>query len=485
MPGKPSPPKPPKPKPDLVRTFRVPPSVEQPLRVLIVEDSPQHAELAALELTAEAIESAHRGTAEEALDYLRSNDVDVVLSDYHLPGMSGLELLDELKRTMPHLPFVMITGVGNEKLAVAALKAGAADYLIKEARLGYLEVLPTVVRNACGKNRLALELERLRREAAARHGFANIIGSSEPMRQVFRILEAIVPSNATVLITGESGTGKELVARAIHHNGPRSRGPFVACNCGAIPENLVESELFGHERGAFTGATARRIGSFEHSHGGTLFLDEVSELPPLAQVSLLRAVQERIITRVGSNTLIHVDVRIVAASNQDLWELVRQGLFREDLYYRLNVLTVELPPLRERGDDILLLAHTFLDRYSRENSKPIQGFSQEALAVLQRYPWPGNIRELQHAVERAVILARSEEITPGDWPTRLLGEVEIDARPGRLSYNLDQSERALISEALEKTGWNMAQSARLLGISRSTLYSKIQRHGLVPPEPAG
>jgi DNA-binding NtrC family response regulator len=287
-----------------------------------------------------------------------------------------------------------------------------------------------------------------------------------------------------VLITGESGTGKELVARAIHYNGPRAAGPFIACNCGAIPENLVESELFGHERGAFTGAASRRIGSFESAHRGTLFLDEVSELPPSAQVSLLRAVQERQIRRLGGTHAIDVDVRIVAACNRELWELVEQGLFREDLFYRLNVLTVEVPPLRERGGDLVLLARHFLEHYAGENDKAVRGFAPGCLEVLERYHWPGNIRELQHSIQRAVILARSEHVQLADLPASVRGEREQQSRgkSDRKSYNLAENERALIAEVLEATRWNISQAAQKLGTTRSTLYSKIQRYGLKPPD---
>ncbi len=460
----------------------MPPDCRSPRLVLIVDDNAQHAELAAQELVADGMDAVHRGSAEEGLAFLRDNDVDVALLDYHLPGMNGMEMLEELRRTWPHLPVIMVTGMGNEKVAVSALKAGAADYLIKESHLGYLDVLPTIVRNAYEKNRLAIEVVRLRREASARHNFLNITGTSPAMREVFRMLEAVVPSNATVLITGESGTGKELVARAIHHNGSRSEGPFVACNCGAIPQNLVESELFGHERGAFTGATTRRVGSFEAAHAGTLFLDEVSELPPAAQVSLLRAVQERQIARVGSSRPIHVDVRIVAACNRDLRALVQQGQFREDLYYRLNVLTLEVPPLRARGEDVLLLAHGFLEQFASESGKRISGFTPEALELLQQYGWPGNVRELQHAIQRAVVVSRSDSITPADLPPILRGSDRPATPRARRSFNLDENERDLIAEVLAKTAWNLASASRLLGTSRSTLYSKIERHGLKPPK---
>jgi DNA-binding NtrC family response regulator len=450
--------------------------------VLLLEDNPEHAELAKLELKAEGIDTVHFSSAESALEYLHGHDVDVVLSDHHLPGMSGMEFLEQVRRTWPHVPVVLVTGMGNEQLAVAAMKAGACDYLIKEARLGYLQMLATVVRNSYEKNRLLIEVQRLRRQAAERSQFSSIIGTSPAMQEVFRLLEAIVPTNATVLITGESGTGKELVARAIHYNGPRAAGPVVACNCGAIPETLVESELFGHERGAFTGAATRRLGSFESANHGTLFLDEVSELPPVAQVSLLRAVQERQIRRLGGNGAIDVDVRIVAACNRDLWELVQQGLFREDLYYRLNVLTVELPPLRDRGSDLALLAQHFVEQYARENNKPVRGFLPECLQVLERYSWPGNIRELQHCVQRAVILAGGEWIGVQNLPAAVRGDrVPAPAPRERKSYNLMENERALIEEVLEATNWNISRAAQRLGATRSTLYSKIQRHGLVPP----
>ncbi len=455
-----------------------------PVRVLIVEDNPQHAELAQLELSAEGVNCTHKGSVEAALTWLAGNEPDVIVSDYHLPGADGMQLLGQVRTHWPHLPVVMVTGMGNEQTAVASMKAGAADYLIKDARLGYLQVLPTVVRKAFEKNRLLIEVERLRQQVRAHSQIGGIIGNSRPMREVLQTLEAIVPTVATVLISGESGTGKEVIARAIHYSGPRASGPFQACNCGAIPENLVESELFGHEKGAFTGAVQRRLGAFEAAQGGTLFLDEVSELPLPAQATLLRAVQERQITRVGSTAVVRVDVRIVAACNKNLWEMVKNGQFREDLFYRLNVLTVELPPLRERGDDVLLLARHFLDQYSKENARPSRAFSAAAADVIRRYHWPGNVRELQHAVQRAVILARGEEIEPGDLPAALRGEKDpAPARPSptHKSYNLAENERHLVSEVLEITNWNITQAARMLGLTRSTLYSKIERHELQAP----
>lgn len=455
-----------------------------PIRVLIVEDNPQHAELAQLELSADGIACTHKGSVEAAIAWLAENEPDVIVSDYHLPGADGMQLLSHVRANWRHVPVVMVTGMGNEQTAVASMKAGAADYLIKDARLGYLQVLPTVVRKAYEKNRLLIEVERLRTQVRTNAQVDGIIGSSRPMREVLQLLEAVVPSTATVLISGESGTGKEVIARAIHYSGPRAGGPFQACNCGAIPESLVESELFGHEKGAFTGALNRRMGAFEAAQGGTLFLDEVSELPLPAQATLLRAVQERQITRVGSTATVRVDVRIVAACNKNLWEMVKAGQFREDLFYRLNVLTIDLPPLRERGDDGLLLAQHFLEIYTQENKRPVRPFARAALQAIRRYTWPGNVRELQHAVQRAVILARGDEIEVSDLPAALSGQQDpAPARPKSAprSYNLTENERTLVSEVLELTNWNITQAARMLGLTRSTLYSKIERHGLQTP----
>ncbi|MBM3727672.1 MAG: sigma-54-dependent Fis family transcriptional regulator [Acidobacteria bacterium] len=448
------------------------------MHVLIVEDNPQHAELARLELEAEGIQSTHTASAEHALDLLPRTEFDVILSDYHLPGLTGVELLQQVRRDWPHLPFVLVTGMGNEQLAVAAMRAGAADYLIKEARLGYLQMLPTVTRGAYEKNRLQIEVVRLRRQAADRSRFSNIAGASPAMRQVFDLLDAVAPTAATVMILGETGTGKELAARAIHYNGPRASKPFVAFNCGAIPENLVESELFGHEKGAFTGATARRIGHFESAHGGTLFLDEVADLPPQAQVSLLRALEERQIRRVGGTALVPVDLRVVAAANTDLRDLVDQGLFREDLYFRLNVVTIDLPPLRARGGDLLLLARQFLDQFAAEYRKPVEGFSPEALRLMEHYAWPGNVRELQHAVQRAVILANGSLVEPAVLPPSVRGEAHVGPSRARSTLNLHENERLLIEEALKNCSNNISRAALLLGVTRSTLYSKMERHGL-------
>ncbi|MEY4508936.1 MAG: hypothetical protein RLZZ450_1058, partial [Pseudomonadota bacterium] len=376
-------------------------------RVLVVDD-----EVDALSALAELLqedgfvtETAEDG--QRALDMLESFDPDVVLTDLKMPVLDGLGLIEQGRPRAPHAAFVVMTAFGSINNAVEALRRGAENYLTKPLDLDAVCVL---VARACEKAHLSREASDLRKRVADRFDMGRILGEHPAMQRTLKIIAQVAPSRATVLITGESGTGKELIAAAIHQNSPRASAPFVRLNCAALAESLLESELFGHERGAFTGAMTRREGRFKQAHGGTLFLDEVSEIPLPIQVKLLRFLQEKTFERVGGNETITVDVRIVAATNRDLRERMRDGSFREDLYYRLNVVQVDVPPLRVRKSDIPLLAHAFLRRSAKDNGRELKGFTSEAVNCLLAYPWPGNVRELENAIERAVVLSEGEQI---------------------------------------------------------------------------
>jgi two-component system response regulator HydG len=450
--------------------------------------------------------------AEAALAALAEQVPDVLLLDLHLPGMGGLEALRAVLARQPHLPVVMVTAEAGVETVVEAMRLGAYDYLTKP--LSQASLL-TTVRNAMERRRLQLRLADLER-AAVGGGYRGIIGRSQAMRDVFRELDRVAPSDVPVLITGESGTGKELVARALHASGPRAVGPLEVVNCAAIPENLQESELFGHERGAFTGAVNRRVGRFERADGGTLFLDELGDLAPEAQAKLLRAVQERRIQRVGGVEEIATDFRLVAATHRELESMVAAGTFREDLFFRVAVFEVEVPPLRRRRDDIPLLARHFVDRFHRSES-PAPVLTPAALELLQRYDWPGNVRELQNAIQRALVTCPGE-IRVQDLPVRVR-EVGVresarapsagDGRPRQppetappgapgaagpagappegaravdpsppASYRLEDAERAAVLRAVAAAEGNLSEAARLLEIGRTTLYRKLDGWGL-------
>lgn len=383
------------------------------LSVLIVEDDVQLAEVLARFLRKQGFEVQTAADARTALEAMLERVFDIVLSDIRLPDRSGIELLQEIKRAFPATIVLMMTAFSSIDSAVEAVRMGADDYLSKPLQL---EDVRMRIERALERRRLETRVADLQQQLTERYRFGNIIGKSKPMQELFKVLERVARSSATVLIVGRTGTGKELVARAIHYNSPRAKGPFVDINCGALPEELLESELFGYVRGAFTGATESRPGLFEVAHGGTLFLDEVEALKPELQVKLLRVLQERVIRRVGGRENIPVDVRIIAATNQDLEAAVRRGEFREDLYYRLNVVTLYLPELRERREDIPLLVEHFLQQYARENNQPVRRFSTEAMRLLMSYSWPGNVRELQNAVEYALTMSTEPVLTIRDLP---------------------------------------------------------------------
>ncbi len=416
------------------------------------------------------VESGERGLEE-------SNNYDLVILDLKLPGMSGLEVLPVLKSQKPAVPVIVITAHGSIDTAISAMKLGADDYITKPFDM---DELLLAVKKSLEVKDLVQEVTFLRQELKRHTGVESITGQSEEIDEIRRLVATIAPTDAGVLVSGESGTGKEVVARAIHSSSTRSGQPFVAVNCGAIPENLLESELFGYEKGAFTGASARKLGKCELANTGTLFLDEIGEMTLAMQVKLLRFLQEHSFERIGGTQTVQVDVRIIAATNRDLAYSIKEGSFREDLYYRLNVLNIELPPLRQRRQDIPVLAEHFLARF--RGKKNISGFTTQTLAVLQTYSWPGNIRELENVIQRAVILARGKEIEPADLPPNVVSST-ADPRSGSYvlppeGINLEHVERDLIVQSLEQSGHNQTKAAKLLGITRSALIYRMQKHGI-------
>ncbi len=445
--------------------------------ILVVDD--EEGARAALEVI---LEDNYRvigaSSGREALRILKTQKVDAMLLDLNMPGMDGIETLTRVKEIDDNVDVIMVSAVDKASKAVEALKLGAYDYITKPFEP---DDIYQAIERALDRRRLKREVEYLKSELDQYQGERRIITKNKKMLEVLDLIERVAHTNSTVIIYGESGTGKELVARAIHEKGPRKSFPFVAVNCGAIPSELMESEFFGHEKGAFTGATKRRLGKFEFADGGTLFLDEIATLPQSLQVKLLRVIQERRIERVGSNVSIDVDVRIIAATNVDLKEEVSKGRFRSDLYYRLNVVPIHLPPLRERKEDIPLLIHNFLKKFSKAFNKPIKGISPDALDILINYHWPGNIRELENLVERMVVLATGDTITLRDLP------VEVFTTPDLLPSSLDKVglkeacqsfEKRIILECLKKTGWNQTKAARLLKIHRNTLIAKMKGLGI-------
>jgi DNA-binding NtrC family response regulator len=451
-----------------------------PMAILVVDDEPAQRELLGgfLAKRGWTVELAAGGT--EALAVLRRTSVDLVLADYRMPDLSGLELLKASQQLNPEVPVVLITAYGSIASAVAAMKAGAYDYLTKPIEL---EELVHLVNRIAERRQLLAEVQELRTQLRERFRVEGIIGNSSQMQEVLSLVARVAPTPSTVLIRGESGTGKELIAKAIHYNSPRRDRPFLKVNVSALPETLLESELFGHEKGAFTGATERRIGRFEAAHGGTLFLDEIGDLPVALQVKLLRVLQEREIERVGSHQPIPVDIRILAATNQDLERAVRERRFREDLYYRLNVFPVVLPPLRERREDIPLLIEFVLRTFSARLGKPVTAVSREAMEALMRYDYPGNVRELENILERAIILARHDAVYVEDLPLHLR-EHTSEARgaphtqQAALSEVLRAIERQMILRALERHGGVQTRAAAELGISERVLRYKLRKHGL-------
>jgi two-component system response regulator HydG len=463
--------------------------------VLIVDDERSNLESLERIFAREGFRVALAASGSEALDAVRRERPSVVVTDLMMPGMSGEELLRAVKAVAPETEVVLMTAYGTVETAVSAMKEGAYDFITKPVKR---HAIVKSVRRALEKASLVAENRALRAQLAelSQPTQGGLLGVAPAFRAVMDTLAQAAPTSATVLLQGESGTGKELAARLVHDLSPRASGPFVPIHCAAIPETLLESELFGHERGAFTGAVARKEGRFERADGGTLFLDEVGEMSPGAQVKLLRFLQDGVLERVGGNEPVRLDVRIVAATNKDLAAEVKGGRFREDLFYRLDVVSVRLPPLRERREDVALLASAFLKRLSESTAKPVSGFTPAALAALERYGWPGNVRELLHAVERAVVLTRGDVVDVGDLPEpiRLAAPGAAAAPPPGgpaivvpLGTPLDEIERLVIRKTLEHTKGDKNLAAQILGIAARTIYRKLDRDesGRLVEPPAG
>ncbi|MBI4891938.1 MAG: sigma-54-dependent Fis family transcriptional regulator [Acidobacteria bacterium] len=454
-------------------------------RILVVEDEDKLRRVVCLQLESAGYEAVGAGSAEEALRL--AGGAGLVLTDMRLPGMDGIDLLKALQRQNARIPVIVMTAFGTVELAVESMKLGAADFLPKPFSLDHLMA---VVRKALEVQSLREENVRLKDELGRRYRVDNIIGTGPKMQEILGSVMRVAPARTTVLLCGESGTGKDLIARAVHHQSPRSGQPFVKINCTAIPENLMESELFGYEKGAFTGAAAAKPGKFEQADNGTVFLDEIGDVPPAVQVKLLRILQEREFERLGSNKTRQIDVRVVAATNVDLRRALEEGNFREDLYYRLNVFPLTIPPLRERAEDIPALAEAFLRKLAAESGSPVRQISDEAREKLLGYHWPGNVRELENVMERSLLYAVGETLEPGD--------IRLDHAPKRAVPNgvengggsslnggflkdgesLEEHEQNLIKEALKRAGGNKSQAARLLGLTRNALRYRLSQMGL-------
>jgi DNA-binding NtrC family response regulator len=449
----------------------------QPLvgeRVLIVEDDPATRTGLAELVQAWGFQTDEAADGEDAMRKVTTFRPAIIVSDLVMPRMGGADLLHALKEQLSDITFILLTAQGTVDSAVEAIKEGAYDYLSKPVDPQRLQIL---LQKAVERQDTLREVRALRRQLREQGSFGRIIGNSPGIRTVYRVIEQSAPTSASVLISGDSGTGKELIAQTIHELSPRASFPFVAINCAAIPETLLESEIFGHEKGAFTGATDRRTGVFELAHRGTLFLDEIAEMMPATQVKLLRVLQERVFRRLGGRQEISVDVRVIAATNVNPQDAVNSGKLREDLFYRLNVFAIDLPPLRERREDIPLLVQMFLTEFNRTNAKGIRGVDQEAMYILERYPWPGNIRELRNVIERATILADSEFIEPRHLPPTLIsrGEESLPTLTISPGTTVDEAERRLIILTLDHTRNNKTRAAEILGISLKTLHNKLNR----------
>ena len=448
-------------------------SLRSGVRVLVADDDPAARDALAALLRAEGFEVTVADDGSQALARVQEEAPDVLVTDLQMPGLDGIELLSRTRELQPDLIVVLVTGFADVESAVLAMQRGAEQYLTKPPQI---EELVLVIDRALERLRLRDEAAELRTRLKSRLSFDNIIGSSPAMQEVFDVIEQVAPTRASVLITGESGTGKELVAQAIHENSPRSRAPFVKLHCAALAENILESELFGHEKGAFTGALGRREGRFQQADGGTLFLDEIGDISPTTQIKLLRFLQERTFERVGGNDTLKVDVRIIAATNRDLPSEVAASKFREDLYYRLNVVNIEMPPLRARPSDVLPLATHFLARFAAENGKRIEGFADDALERIGSYRWPGNVRELENVMERAVILCDGPRLTARHLPAGVGAVARGTVRmPGS---TLAEIERHAILTTLEACGGRTSQAAQMLDISVRKIQYKLHEYGI-------
>lgn len=453
-------------------------------RILVVDDEKGQREILDTILKKEGYQVVEVPGAREALERLDKQEFDIILTDLKMQGMSGMELLEHILEENPHQCTVIMTAHGTVDSAVEAMKKGAFDYLEKPLERDNLLL---TLRRALDHVNLLRENRMLQKRLEETHSVPNIIGTHPKMKEVFRIVNKIANTTSTVLIYGESGTGKELVARAIHEGSSRKSNPFFAINCAAIPDSLMESELFGHEKGSFTGADKRELGIFEAADGGTVFLDEIGELNTAMQAKLLRTIQEKEIRRVGGKQNIPVDVRIVSATNKDLEQEIRKGTFREDLFYRLDVIRINLPPLRERGSDIAILAEHFVNKYGAVAPLPVKGISKPALKLLMNYSWPGNVRQLESVIERGVLMTENEMIEPEDLPTEIRREpvpgsgiLPFPFPPEGISF--EELERDLIIKAMERAEWVIGKAAPLLGMTYKTLQYRLEKFGIEKPE---
>ncbi len=446
-------------------------------RVLVVDDDASMCDMLVSDLGELGFEVKARTAAPAALEALVASEFDAVVADLNMPGMSGLELCERIVASRPDVPVIVITAFGSIQTAIAAIRSGAYDFVTKPLEV---DALGLALERAIQHRRLSDEVRRLRQAVEEGRRFGTLLGTSPAMRRMYELLDRIADSSASVLIAGETGTGKELVARALHERGRRKAGPFVAVDCASLPEPLLESELFGHARGAFTDAHAARKGLFVQANGGALFLDEIGDLPLALQAKLLRALQTRSVRPVGANDEVPFDVNLIAATNRDLESAVEEGRFREDLYFRINVIHVEMPPLRARGGDVLLLAQHFVDRYAAQAGKRVTGLSPEAAERLLAYVWPGNVRELENCIERAIALTRHETIGLDDLPEKIRGfqrshVLVAGDDPSELAP-LEEVERRYVLRVMEAVGGSKTLAARVLGIGRKTLYRKLEQY---------
>ena len=466
-------------------------SVEQKNKILVVDDEQSIREFLELLLTKEGYYVQTTGSAFEAIKLLEKERFDVVFLDIQMPQMSGIEALITLKKMDPTIEVIVITAFGSTEIAIDVIKKGAYDFIAKPFKI---DTLLITAKKAVEKRKLSYENLMLKSQLGERYSYCDMVGSSAPMLMMYEMIKIVSQTTSNILVTGESGTGKELIAKAIHTNGPLKNRPFVTVNCGAIPENLIESEMFGHKKGSFTGAIADKVGLFETANNGTIFLDEVGELPIHLQVKLLRAIQERTIRRVGENYDININVRLICATNKDLQDMVKKGTFREDLYYRLNVIQIHAPALRDRGDDVTMLSNFFVEKYSKKLNKEIHNVTEEATVALRKYNYPGNVRELENVIERAVALCNSKVIKLQDLPPHI---VDIYKSVGSASFqaNLPQFreipdngielekivgdfEKDLIQKALKKTGGVKKHAAKILGITFRSMRYRLEKYGI-------
>ncbi|MCA9190105.1 MAG: sigma-54-dependent Fis family transcriptional regulator [Planctomycetales bacterium] len=451
-------------------------SIAENARVLVVDDERNMRKLIETDLRLRGIMSHACGSASEAFEAIQKSDYDVVLTDVRMPGTSGLQLCEQLSQIRPDIPIIVMTAFGSLETAISAMRSGAYDFIVKPIEMDLLSI---TLRRAIEKRRLSDQVKLLKSTWDYRTAFGDVLGHSPAMRALYEKLQQVAASEAAVLITGESGTGKELIARSIHAHSRRAKQPFVAVNCAALSETLLESELFGHVKGAFTDARGERRGLFLEANGGILLLDEMGEMPMSMQAKLLRSLEERRVRPVGSDKELAFDVRVLTATNRDLEAAVADGQFREDLYYRINVIGIELPPLRSRGVDILRLAEHFVERFSTAENKPVTGLADGVAEKLLSYSWPGNVRELRNAMERAVALTRYDKVTVLDLPERIQNFSASTVFIGGLDpselVSLDEIERRYINHVLEACAGNQTQAARILGLDRKTIYRKIRK----------